>query len=142
MAFEQNADGSTRRIFVQLTELNGFAVVDFATHTEVTRVALPQIAAGKKPVLEGGNASHGLAVTADNRLLVVDSRLNSAWCFTAASALQYARRTWMAPCSAIVRCTACSITSAETLSASISSITRRVLFIPASRAAARRRAVA
>jgi len=78
MAFEQNADGSTRRIFVQLTELNGFAVVDFATHKEVTRVALPQIAAGKKPVLEGGNASHGMAVTADNRLLVVDSRLNSA----------------------------------------------------------------
>ena len=26
----------------------------------------------------GGNASHGLAVTADNRRLVVDSRLNSA----------------------------------------------------------------
>ena len=78
MAFEQNPDGSTRRIFVQLTELNGFAVVDFATHKEVTRVALPQIAAGKKPVLEGGNASHGMAVTADNRRLVVDSRLNSA----------------------------------------------------------------
>jgi YVTN family beta-propeller protein len=78
MAFEQNPDGSTRRIFVQLTEFNGFAVVDFAARKEVTRVALPQIAAGKKPVLEGGNASHGLAVTADNRLLVVDSRLNSA----------------------------------------------------------------
>jgi YVTN family beta-propeller protein len=78
MAFEQNPDGSTRRIFVQLSELNGFAVVDFATRKEVTRVALPQIAAGKKPVLEGGNASHGLAVTADNRMLVVDSRLNSA----------------------------------------------------------------
>jgi YVTN family beta-propeller protein len=78
MAFEQNPDGSTRRIFVQLTELNGFAVVDFASRKEVTRVALPQIAAGKKPVLEGGNASHGMAVTADNRLLVVDSRLNSA----------------------------------------------------------------
>jgi YVTN family beta-propeller protein len=78
MAFEQNADGSTRRIFVQLTELNGFAVVDFATRKEVTRVALPPIAPGKKPVLEGGNASHGMAVTADNRLLVVDSRLNSA----------------------------------------------------------------
>jgi YVTN family beta-propeller protein len=78
MAFEQNADGSTRRIFVQLSELNGFAVVDFATRKEETRVALPQIAAGKKPVLEGGNASHGMAVTADNRRLVVNSRLNSA----------------------------------------------------------------
>ena len=78
MAFEQNPDGSTRRIFVQLTEFNGFAAVDFATRKEVTRVALPQIAAGKKPVFEGGNASHGMAVTADNRRLVVDSRLNSA----------------------------------------------------------------
>jgi YVTN family beta-propeller protein len=78
MAFEQNPDGSTRRIFVQLTELNGFAVVDFASRKEVTRVTLPQIAAGKQPVMEGGNASHGLAVTADNRMLVVDSRLNSA----------------------------------------------------------------
>jgi YVTN family beta-propeller protein len=78
LAFEQNADGSTRRIFVQLSDLNGFAVVDFATRKEVARINLPQIAAGKKPVLEGGNTSHGMAVTADNRLLVVNSRLNSA----------------------------------------------------------------
>jgi YVTN family beta-propeller protein len=78
MAFEQNADGSTRRLFVQLSDLNGFAVVDFATRREVTRVALPQIAAGKKLVHEGGNSSHGMAVTADNRRLVVNSRLNSA----------------------------------------------------------------
>ena len=35
MAFETNPDGSTKRIFVQLTEFNGFAVVDFATHKEV-----------------------------------------------------------------------------------------------------------
>ena len=67
MAFEQNADGSTRRLFVQLTEFNGFAVVDFAARREVARVALPQIAAGKKPVYVGGNSSHGMAVTADNR---------------------------------------------------------------------------
>jgi len=78
MAFDQNSDGSTRRIFVQLSDLNGFAVVDFATHKEVTRITLPQIAAGKKPVMEGGNTSHGMAVTTDNRLLVVNSRLNSA----------------------------------------------------------------
>ena len=50
MAFERNADGSTRRMFVQLTDFNGFAVVDFATRKEITRVTLPQIAAGKKPV--------------------------------------------------------------------------------------------
>ena len=78
MAFETNADGSTKRMFVQLTDFNGFAVVDFATHKEVTRIELPKIAAGKTPVLEGGNASHGMAVTADGKKLVVNSRLNSA----------------------------------------------------------------
>jgi YVTN family beta-propeller protein len=78
MAFEPNADGSTRRMFVQLTEFNGFAVVDFATHKELTRIELPKLGPGKTPVLEGGNASHGLAVTADGKKLVVDSRLNSA----------------------------------------------------------------
>ena len=78
MAFEPNADGSTRRMFVQLTEFNGFAVVDFATHKEVTRIELPKLGPGKTPNLEGGNASHGLAVSADAKRLVVDSRLNSA----------------------------------------------------------------
>ena len=78
MAFETNPDGSTKRLFVQLTELNGFAVVDFATRKEVTRIELPKLGPGKTPVFEGGNASHGLAVTADGSKLVVDSRLNSA----------------------------------------------------------------
>ncbi|HXS80999.1 MAG TPA: cytochrome D1 domain-containing protein [Gammaproteobacteria bacterium] len=78
MAFEQNADGSTKRMFVQLTEFNGFAVVDFATHKEVSRVELPKIGPGKEPIYEGGNASHGMAVSSDNKRLVVDSRLNSA----------------------------------------------------------------
>ena len=78
MAFEANRDGSTKRIFVQLTELNGFAVLDFATQKEVTRIELPKLPPGKEPVYEGGNASHGMAVTADNTRLVVDSRLNSA----------------------------------------------------------------
>ena len=78
MAFEQNKDGSTKRIFVQLSDFNGFAVIDFATHKETQRIALPKIAAGKKEVLEGGNTSHGMAVSADNTRLVVNSRLNSA----------------------------------------------------------------
>jgi YVTN family beta-propeller protein len=78
MAFERNPDGSTKRIFVQLTDLNGFAIVDFSTHREVGRIDLPKIAAGKTPILEGGNASHGMAVTSDGKLLVVNSRLNSA----------------------------------------------------------------
>jgi hypothetical protein len=38
MAFEQNPDGSTSRIFVQLSDLNGFAVLDFKTRQETARI--------------------------------------------------------------------------------------------------------
>ena len=41
MAFEVNPDGSTKRIFVQLSDLHGFAIVDFAQRKEVGRVTLP-----------------------------------------------------------------------------------------------------
>jgi YVTN family beta-propeller protein len=78
LAFERNADGSTKNIFVQLSGYNGFAVVDFSTHKEINRIELPKIAAGKQPVLDGGNESHGMAVTSDGKTLVVNSRLNSA----------------------------------------------------------------
>ena len=78
MAFEAGPDGATKRMFVQLSDLNGFAVVDFTTRKEVARVELPKLGPGQKPVLEGGNTSHGMAVSADNSRLVVNSRLNSA----------------------------------------------------------------
>jgi len=78
MAFAANPDGSTKWIFVQLSALNGFAVVDFATRKEVERIKLPALPAGKTPFMVGGNESHGLAVTADGKTLVVNSRLNSS----------------------------------------------------------------
>ncbi|HSP70127.1 MAG TPA: beta-propeller fold lactonase family protein [Bryobacteraceae bacterium] len=78
MAFAANPDGSTKWIFVQLSALNGFAVVDFATQKEVNRIKLPALPAGKTPFPVGGNESHGMAVTADGKTLVVNSRLNSS----------------------------------------------------------------
>ena len=78
MAFSTNPDGSTKWIFVQLSELNGFAVVDFNTRKEVTRIKNPDLPPGKAVVTVGGNASHGMAVTPDSKTLVVNSRLNSA----------------------------------------------------------------
>lgn len=78
MAFSTNADGSTKWIFVQLSNFNGFAVVDFATRKEINRIKLPDLPPGKSPFPEGGNESHGMAVTADGKTLVVNSRLNSA----------------------------------------------------------------
>jgi YVTN family beta-propeller protein len=78
MAFAKNVDGSTKWIFVQLTGFNGFAVVDFQTRKEIKRITLPALPAGKKPFPVGGNESHGMAVTADGKTIVVNSRLNTA----------------------------------------------------------------
>jgi YVTN family beta-propeller protein len=77
MAFDTNPDGSTKRIFVQLSGFNGFITVDFATHEIVDRIALPDVGAEK--VTEGlqGAPAHGLAVTPDGKTLAVLSKMNS-----------------------------------------------------------------
>lgn len=79
MTFSWNPDGSTKWIFVQVTGLNGFAVVDFATRKEIKRIDNPRLPpGGKATVPEGADPSHGMAVTKDGKTLLVDSRLNSA----------------------------------------------------------------
>ena len=63
MTIEKKPDGSTSRIFVQLSNLHGFAVVDFAKHQEVARIKLPDGPYGKAE----GRASvarYGVARTA------------------------------------------------------------------------------
>ena len=77
MAFYTNPDGSTKWILAQLTALNGFAVIDFATHKEINRVTLPSVPP-EKQYKWGGNESHGMAITSDEKTLVVNSRLNSS----------------------------------------------------------------
>ena len=42
MTIEAASDGSTKRIFVQLSDTVGFAVVDFAARKEVARITLPK----------------------------------------------------------------------------------------------------
>jgi YVTN family beta-propeller protein len=75
MAFERAADGSTNRIFVQLSGFDGFAVVDFNTHEEVTRIKNPDQPGGGHA--EGGAPSHGIGVTPDNKSLWVNSSPNN-----------------------------------------------------------------
>ena len=77
MTFSTNPDGSTKWIFAQLTGLNGFAVIDFATRKEINRIKNPDLPPGKKTVPAGSDPSHGMAVTADGKTLVVCSRLNN-----------------------------------------------------------------
>ena len=57
-------------------------MIDFDTHKEINRIKLPSLPAGKSPYLWGGNESHGMAVTSDEKTLVVNSRLNIPFIFT------------------------------------------------------------
>jgi YVTN family beta-propeller protein len=79
MAFEKNPDGSTKRIFVQISNLHGFAIVDFAARKEVGRVTLPNDIPEEKVDKGPFNASpsHGLGVAPDGRTLWVTSRPNA-----------------------------------------------------------------
>jgi YVTN family beta-propeller protein len=79
MAFETNADGSTKRIFVQLSNFHGFAVVDFAQRKEIARIELPSDVPPEKVDKGPFNASpsHGLGVAPDGKTLWVTSRPNA-----------------------------------------------------------------
>jgi YVTN family beta-propeller protein len=78
MAFEQNADGSTRRAFVQLSDFHGFAVVDFSGRKEMQRITLPDVPPAQRHT-QGlqGSPSHGIGIAPDGRTLWVNSKLNS-----------------------------------------------------------------
>jgi len=79
MAFESNPDGSTRRIFAQLSGLNGFAVVDFASRKEVARISLPEQPGGFGTAEERlGTPSHGIGVAPDGKSLWVNSTVANA----------------------------------------------------------------
>jgi len=75
MIFDTNPDGSTRNIYVQLSDYHGIAVVDFATHKETTRWELPDIP-GEEKELEGlqGAPAHGFGITPDQKILIATSK--------------------------------------------------------------------
>ena len=77
MAVTKNPDGSTDKIYAQLGGFNGFAVLDFATRVRTNQIKLPDIAPDKQNPFGGPAASHGIAVTTDQKTLLVNSRLNS-----------------------------------------------------------------
>src|SRR6266540_854970 len=74
MTFEVNADGSTRRVYAQLSNLNGFAVVDFSARKEVDRIKLPDDPTGYGAQENRlGSPSHGIGVAPDGKTLWVTS---------------------------------------------------------------------
>ncbi len=70
MAFLTNGDGTTGKVIVQLSDLHGFAVIDFATRAEVKRVEFPAFEGHEKvtDTLQG-SPSHGLAVSPDQEVV-------------------------------------------------------------------------
>jgi YVTN family beta-propeller protein len=78
IAFERNRDGSTRRMFVQISDFHGFAVVDFAARKEVSRVTLPDVPRAERH-LDGlqGSPAHGIGVAPDGKTLWTTSKINS-----------------------------------------------------------------
>jgi YVTN family beta-propeller protein len=78
VTFEQARDGSTARMFVQLSDYHGIAVVDFATRKEVSRFEMAAIPGEEKHTqgLQGAPA-HGLGVTPDGKILFATSKVYS-----------------------------------------------------------------
>jgi YVTN family beta-propeller protein len=79
IGFETNTDGSTRRMFIQISNFHGFYVVDFAERREISRVTLPELPKEQQnwDTLQG-SPSHGIGVTPDGRTLWVCSKVNHA----------------------------------------------------------------
>jgi YVTN family beta-propeller protein len=82
MAFQVGSDGSTRRLIVPLNNFRGFAVVDFATHKEVTRINLPDepsgFLLGKKLERRNITPTHGTVIAPDGKSMWVASRGSNA----------------------------------------------------------------
>lgn len=78
VTFDTNADGTTRNMYVQLSDFHGFTVVDFATKKEIARIELPSVPVEQR-VPEGTYnraPAHGIGVAPDGKTLWVCSRLN------------------------------------------------------------------
>jgi YVTN family beta-propeller protein len=78
MTFDTHPDGSTKRVFTQLSNFNGFGILDFQTRKEVGRIEYPEVPPDKRTPGHGGNTAHGIGVTPDNRYLVANSSLNGS----------------------------------------------------------------
>jgi YVTN family beta-propeller protein len=78
ICFEKNPDGSTKRMFVQLTNVHGFAIVDWDKRREVGRITLPDVPPAERNS-EGiqGAPAHGIQIAPDGKTLWSTSKVNS-----------------------------------------------------------------
>jgi YVTN family beta-propeller protein len=73
MTAEANPDGSTKRLFLQLSDLHGFSVVDFNQRKEVARIEFPK--EPKNGTAHSGTPNHGIGVSPDGKILASNSHI-------------------------------------------------------------------
>ena len=71
------SDGIAKRLFVQLSNLHGFAVVDYASRAVTRKVLLPDGPPGARPLIPE-TFSHGIGIAPDGKTLWVDSLLDNS----------------------------------------------------------------
>jgi YVTN family beta-propeller protein len=70
-------DAGPRHLFVQLSNLHGFVVVDYASRKTIQTVNLPDAPPDAKPLIPQ-TFSHGMAITADQKTLWVCDQLGNS----------------------------------------------------------------
>jgi YVTN family beta-propeller protein len=70
-------DDGPKRLFVQLSNLHGFVVVDYASRKEIQKVLLSDAPPDAKPLIPQ-TFSHGMGITPNGAELWVNSMLNNA----------------------------------------------------------------
>ena len=78
LATDQAACGSTKRIFIELSEFHGVAIVDFATHKEVERIRLPDLRSAEGGRGDETTPCHGIAIAPDGKSLWINSTADNA----------------------------------------------------------------
>ena len=77
LAIEPGPDGGAGRLFVQLSDLHGFVIVDFPGRRTTGRVMLPDAPADAAPLIPH-TFSHGIAIAPDRKTLWVTSLLSNS----------------------------------------------------------------
>ena len=74
MTIETNPDGSTKRVFIQVSELDGARIVDFAQQKEVGVIEVPKLP-NRPAFIEHrlDSPSHGIGVAPDQKTLWITS---------------------------------------------------------------------
>jgi len=77
VAIDARPDGTINRLFVQLSNLHGFAVVDYNSRVVVDKVMLPDAPPGAQPLIPN-TFSHGMGIAPDHKTLWVCSLLDNS----------------------------------------------------------------